>query len=40
MFFGTVRTCVMPADRSIDIDTPYDLHVAEATAQYLAGESK
>ena len=35
MCFGDMRFHVMPEERSIEIDTPYDLHMAQATAHYL-----
>ncbi len=35
MCFGDMRFRIMPEERSIEIDTPYDLHMAQATAHYL-----
>ena len=36
LFDGKVRTVLVPAERSLDIDTPYDFHLAELLASQKA----
>ncbi|MEZ0317549.1 MAG: hypothetical protein ACAH10_11715 [Methylophilaceae bacterium] len=40
LFDGNVRTVLVPAERAIDIDTPYDFMLAECIARVRAGEFK
>jgi len=40
LFDGKVRTVLVPAERAIDIDTPYDFMLAECIARVRASEFK
>lgn len=40
LFEGVVRTVRVPAERALDIDTPYDFELAQAIAMIRAGRTK
>lgn len=40
LFDGVVRTVRVPAERALDIDTPYDFELAQAIAMIRAGRTK